>query len=147
MKTKKLFTITLSIVMICVLALSLCACLKIGLQRDKVITRLQEAGATVEYVRSTPMTAVGQNSHNIGDMLRATAQINDQDEVVYIIYANDQDSFEWVKECCETYKADQIEQNPEPAEGETDYNSWIVYTYDYMVMIGHFRMVAMARSY
>ncbi len=147
MKTKKIFTILLSIGLICAIAISLSACLKIGLQTDKVYARLQEEGATVEYVRSTPMTIVGQDAQSLDDMLRATKEIDGIVQTVYIIYSTNQDSAEWVEERCRAYKEEQLSAHPEPAEGETDYNEWIVYTYDYMVMIGHYKMVSLARTY
>ncbi len=147
MRTKKLFTTLLSIVVICVLMISLSACLKIGLQKDNVIAKLQEEGATVEYARSTPMTIVGQDSQDLNDMLRVTYDVDGKQEIAYVVYAGNKDSAVWVEECCESYITEQAEKNPEPADGETDFTKWIIFDYDYMVVCGNIDVVTLIRGY
>lgn len=55
MRKKVALSIT-CVVMVCVLLASLTSCMKIGMKQNAIESRLKEAGATISYERTTPIT-------------------------------------------------------------------------------------------
>lgn len=135
MKTKKILRAILLILLTALMSVSLSACLKIGMKRDNLISRLEKAGASVTYERSTPMTEAGQRNYRLDDILLAKVQIDGEERHVYVIYCGDDRSGDWVESQFKASKEDEV------------YADWLVYRYDNVVMFGYFKAVAIARNY
>ena len=60
-------------------------------------------------------------------------------QTLYIFYANDKESADWIEEKCKAYKS--AEENVETVKG------WNIYRYDNIVMIGDYKLLAVARQY
>ena len=143
MKTKRAFLIILTLLLTAVLAVTLTACLKIGMREKNIIERLEEAGASVVYERTSPMTLNGQAGYRIGDIVHATkayADNGDENETerhIWIFFAQDARSADWIEEECKKY----LEQDPDATA------RWISYRFDEVVMVGYYRLVSIARQY
>ena len=149
MKSKKIFLKICTVVCLVALLAAICAaltsCMKIGMQKKNVIDRLNKAGAEIEYLRTTPITMNGQASYRIGDILLATMTFDDvaeeegsvKEETLYIYFAQDKRSGDWLENVCKEYLANNKDDNPK----------WNVYRYDEVVMIGHYKILSIARSY
>lgn len=135
MRTKQKSLIIAVVALMLLLAVSLTGCLKIGMQKKNVIERLEKAGAKVTYEKNTPMTSDGQKNYKIVDILLAVLEIDGEERSVYVVYAGDDKSADWVESRFDEYKG---------AEG---YESWLVYRYERAVMFGYFKAVAIARNY
>jgi len=141
-KTVKKSVLIISVVMTAaILALSLTACLKIGMTENNIEKKLREAGASVSNERTTPMTVEGQSSHRIGDILLAKLAITEGEEAteadLYVFFAMDSRSADWVVDKCHEY----VDANAEVCA------KWNVYKYDNVVMCGHYKLLSIARGY
>lgn len=157
MKTKKIvFSIIAVVLLVALFGCLLTACLKIGMKEKNVIDRLKKHGAEVSYERSSPVIADWQsNGVSIKDILLAVMQDgdnavdgatldvdtdeseNENKQILYIFYANDKPSADWIEKKCKEYK----ETNAETCK------NWNVYRYDNVVMIGDYQLLAVARQY
>lgn len=151
------------VLLVAVLACTLSACLKIGLKQANVIKRLKDHGATVSYERSSPVISEWQSKGiSIKDILLAVmpeaqevvdGSTLDEDssdeqgessesvsnETLYIFYANDKESADWIEDRCKEYKS--AEENAEIVK------YWNIYRYENIVMIGDYKLLAVARQY
>ncbi|MBQ9276344.1 MAG: hypothetical protein IJ226_01965 [Clostridia bacterium] len=163
MKNKKtIFSVVSVVLLVALLVCTLTACLKIGMKEENVIKRLKDNGATVTYERSAPMIAEWQSKGmDIKDILLAkldsTEQVvdgatldtetSDSDEaseapvlqLLYVFYANDKATADWIEDKCKEYKS--AEENADLVK------DWNMYRYDNIVMIGDYRLLAIARQY
>ncbi len=141
MKGKRLTLCIFTLVLVAVLAVTLTACLKIGMREKNVVERLEGAGASVAYERTAPMTLNGQSGYRIGNILHATMVVtegeNEEEQHLYVYFAQDVRSADWIEGECKSY----VKQNGD----ETAH--WITYRFEEVVMVGHFRLVAIARQY
>lgn len=165
MKNKRtLFSVVSVVLLVALLVCTLTACLKIGMKEENVIKRLKDSGAAVTYERSAPMIAEWQSKGmSIKDILLAkldgtsgevvdgatldgssgeqteegeTAQVV---QLLYIIYCSDKETGDWVEDMCKEYKSS--EENAELVK------NWNMYRYDNIVMIGDYKLLAIARQY
>lgn len=145
MKTKRIALSICSILLVCVLLASLCACMKVGMKKNQIETKLKDDGATVNYVRTTPMTKGGESSHSFEDLLRATKAYtvsvdgvdSEVEQELYVIFCGDDASTDWTIEACKKY----VEENKE------EQDKWLVYNYDRVVLCGYYQLLAVARGY
>lgn len=157
-KKRTFILITALILLVSVLTVTFAGCLKIGLKEKNVKARIEELGGTCSDVRTCPI-ASRNNGHNIKSIYVANINIDDEDRIVYIVYCGDDESSEWVKQQADGYLASvreeeaqllaEIEQGTKIRELETiyDYEHWISYQYDRMVMCGYVKAVAAIRKY
>ena len=124
MKHKNILLKMLIVVLVvAILSVTLCACLKIGLKENNVVARLEKHGATVKTaLRSAPpienwANTIGISIDNIIYASYVPSVDNSEDEQggentditgyelqeLYIIYANDKKSGDWVEEHCKDY--------------------------------------------
>lgn len=139
MKTKKIALTFVCVAMCAILLLSLCSCMKIGMKENTIVDRLQDAGASVRYERSTPMTPIGAG-YNLEDLILATLTQGEESEEVwtlYVICAGDERAADWAEESCKKYVAD----NGEETVG------WNTYRYERVILCGHYKLLAIARGY
>lgn len=164
MRSKKvIFSVISVVLLVALLVCTLTACLKIGMKEENVIKRLKDNGATVTYERSAPMIAEWQSKGmDIKDILLAkldsteevvdgatldeeTSETDESAEeapvlqILYIFYANDKATADWIEDKCKEYKS--AEENAELVK------DWNLYRYDNIVMIGDFKLLAIARQY
>ena len=155
MKTKKNILISIALILlVAVLICSLTACLKIGMKSENVIKRLEEHGATVKSnLRSAPVISGWKSSSDavITNIISAEyiPELNEgegeevsadsETQILYVIYCDDKKSADWVEAQCKAYMADE--------EHAEECAHWNVYRYDNTVMIGHYRLLAVARQY
>ncbi len=140
---KKLFTILSVLTLTLVLAVTLTACLKIGMQKNNIKKRLDEAGVSYTYERTTPITKDGERDYTFEDLMHCTKTYTTtvdgvETEVVqelYIIFAGSDAAAEWAKDKADAYVAD------------NSLEKWTTYIYDKVVMCGYYELVAIARSY
>ncbi len=126
------------------LAMSLTACLKIGMQEKNVRDRLVKAGAQTSYERTSPMTA-GLSGYKIGDILLAKLAVVDNvdgEEVeslqsVYVFFTQDSRSADAVEKACKSY----MEENSETLV------RWNVYRHEEVIVCGHYKLVSIVRQY
>ncbi len=141
---KKIVAFTSCILLICVLATVLTSCMKIGMRQSSVEKRLREAGASISYMRSTPMTGDGVG-YRFNDLIHSTkAYVVNSDGVesevereLYVIFADDDASAQKAYEACKTY----IE-----SQGDALYK-WNCYIYERVVLCGYYELLAVARNY
>lgn len=141
MKKKKFISILLVFTTCLALAFSLTACMKIGMKKNNLVKKLQDSGASVEYLRTTPMTA-GESGYNFEDLILSKMTLTDDDgaeteEELYVIFAADEYSADWAEERCKSY----ISENAETLV------KWNVYRYDRVILCGHYKILAVARGY
>lgn len=149
MKVKRLLSKICTVICLVLLLAAICtaftSCMKIGMQEKNIIERLTKAGADIEYMRTTPITINGQAGYKIGDILLVKMAFSnaseDEDlqveEMLYIYFAQDKRSGDWLESVCKEYLESHREENPK----------WNVYRYDEVVMIGHYKILTVARSY
>lgn len=124
---------------------SLCACMKVGMTRSRVESKLKDVDAKVNYLGTTPMTKEGELSYPFEDRLLArktyTLSVDGVDTEVeqqlYIIYCGSDECADWTLEACKSW----LEQN------KSDEDKWYVYSYDKVVMCGYYALLAVARGY
>ncbi|MCQ2409179.1 MAG: hypothetical protein MJ068_01385 [Clostridia bacterium] len=158
-KRKALILITALILVTSVLAVTLTGCLKIGLKEKNVKDRIDELGGTYKYERSSPITGSLNNGHNVTSIILATLTVDDVERQVYIFYCGDDETSNWVKEQADGYLSRMREEEAqllsdiangikfEEFETIYDYEHWISYQYDRMVMCGYVKAVAAIRKY
>ncbi len=164
MKNKRTTFFVVSVVLlVALLVCTLTACLKIGMKEENVIKRLKDEGATVTYERSAPMIADWQSkgidikdillakledSQDVVDGANLDADADEESEsstdvlvakLLYVFYANDKASGDWIEDKCKEYKS--AEENAELVK------DWNMYRYDNIIMIGDFKLLAIARQY
>lgn len=140
---KRVLTVISALVLVAMLAVTLTACLKIGMQPNNIKKRLDEGGVAYTYERSTPITKDGESSYSFGDLMHCTKTYTEivdgvESEVVkemYVIFANNDESAAWAKEQADKYVSD------------NNLEKWNTYIYDRVVMCGYYELVAIARSY
>lgn len=145
MRSKRIILIICTVLLAAILAVTLTSCLKIGMREKNVVDRLKDAGATVAYERTTPMTPSGTSGYRVGNIVHATMLMTEQhgedasetEQHLYIFFAEDMRSADWAEKACKDY----VDQN-----GET-LSNWIVYRYEETVMAGYFKLVSIARQY
>jgi|GEM_PF-870123 len=160
MKTKKFFLKSIILVLcVALLLVSLVACIKIGLKANNVTARLEKHGATVKTgMRSAPpiegwATEPGVVVSNIihatylpewptdenGDGVEVEDASAYDQQVLYIIYADNKLSGDWVENACKAYIS-----NEENADLTAH---WNVYRSDNIILVGDYRLLAVARQY
>ena len=125
------------------LGVSLTSCLKIGMRENNVRDRLNEAGVTVKYERTSPMTSEGQNGYKIGDIMHGTMIVSEnvddeaveREENIYVFFAGDIRSADWVENVSKKY----VEDNA--------LSHWNVYRFEEVVAVGYYKLVAIVRQY
>lgn len=146
------------VVIVAILSVTLSACLKIGLKENNVISRLEAYGATVKKnMRSAPVIEGWTSNADVAvkNILYATyvpdvdssAGLDGEDvdmsayemQELYVIYTDDKKSGDWVEEHCKAYVK---------AEENADVTAhWNVYRYDNIILVGDYRLLAVARQY
>lgn len=140
---KRVITVLCALTLAVVLTFSLTACMKIGMQKNNIVKRLDEAGISYTYERTTPITKDGEREYSFEDLLHCTKTYTEtvdgvETEVVkelYIIFAGNDKAAEWAFEKANAY----IEDN--------GIEKWNAYRYDKVIMCGYYELLAAARSY
>ncbi len=148
---RKALTILIALTLCVVLLFSLTSCMKIGMQLNNVVSKLNSNGMSVEYLRTTPMTDGHGILGYVFDEIILTkgivtdigaSSVVDEDtqeatDKLYIIYAGDEISADWTEEQCQKYLTDNAEE----------FEKWTVYRFERVIMCGHFQLIAMVRGY
>lgn len=118
------------------------ACMKIGMRKSNVLKNLEEAGATVEYKRTTPMTKDGEKDYPFEDLIYATKAYSEGEDAetlqeLYVIFCGNDDAADWTEESCKKY----VEDNPDTTV------KWNTYRYDRVILCGYYKLVSVVRSY
>lgn len=156
----------------CLLLASLTSCMKIGMRQNSIESRLKEAGASISYEKTTPVTDGTKGI--FGDFILAqksfTHSIDSQDietvQYLYVIFCNDDKSADMAESLCKEYvskySTDNFSERTEisdsadlPKLNDTFDNpsdtpklyKWVAYRYDRVVMCGYYEVVAIARNY
>lgn len=69
---KKFVTIFSVFTLVIVLAITLTSCLKVGMQKNNIKKRLDEAGVSYTYERTTPITKDGERDYPFEDLMHCT---------------------------------------------------------------------------
>lgn len=160
-QNRKIILILSTILVVAILAITFTSCLKIGLQEKNVLKRIEEEGGTYQTLRTSynPFTEVTYSDYSMKALYLAKMPIGETIYDVYVLYADDEKSSNWMKEEADTYlsnkKAEEaqllkdIEEGRKFIENETiyDYEHWITYQYDKCVMLGYYEAVAILRKY
>lgn len=139
---KKLLLFTTSILVVCLLLATMTACMKIGMRKSNVLKSLEEAGATVEYKRTTPMTKNGEKDYSFEDLIYATKAYGEGEDSetlqeLYVIFCGSDDCADWAEESCKKY----VDDNPDTTV------KWNTYRYDRVILCGYYKLVSAVRSY
>jgi hypothetical protein len=145
MKAKRIVLIICTVLIAALLGASLTSCLKIGMRENNVRDRLDKAGVTVKYERTSPMTSEGQSGYKIGDILHGTMIVREnvdgedveKEESVYVFFTGDTRSADWVQERCKKY----VEENVD------NISRWNVYRFEEVVVVGYYKLVSIVRQY
>jgi len=140
---KRVITVLCALTLAIVLTFSLTACMKIGMQKNNIVKRLDEAGIAYAYERTTPITKDGEREYAFEDLLHCTKVYTEtvdgvETEVVkelYIIFAGNDKAAEWALEKANAYIND------------NNLEKWNAYRYEKVVMCGYYELLAAARSY
>ncbi len=145
------------LILIVALSFSLSGCLMIALKERNIEQRLVDSGAEITHERVTPMTEEGQSGQRIGTILLAYMDVVDRNsetgedyqhsDMLYVIFAETDASAKWVEDRCYTWKDEQAKLLANGEEYLQDVTHWSVYRHDRVIMIGHFRILAIARTY
>ncbi len=143
MRKKVIMSITVAL-LACILLVGLTSCMKIGMKQNAIESRLKEAGASISYVRTTPMTAQAKG-YVFEDLIRSTKtytrNVEGQDteitEELYIIFCGNDSTADWTENACKTYISD----------NKKDSDKWLSYRYDRVIMCGYYELLAIARNY
>ncbi len=157
----------------CILLVSLTSCMKIGMKQSGIESRLKDAGATKQYVRTTPMTK-DSKGYVFEDLIYSTKKftrtVDGQEtevvEVLFIIFCGNDATADWAENACKSYvskygtdniydRSDIFEVSDFPNLNDNFDNpsempklyKWIAYRYDRVVMCGYFELLAIARNY
>ena len=159
-RTKLILSLIVVVVLVAVLACTFTSCLKIGMQEKSVYNRLKQSGATVSYPNSAaPITGWQSQNISIGTIILAVMNGEGQNsgdenesseegssaeidvvsgsKTLYVFYANDKKSADWIESRCKAYKS----ENAELCQ------KWNIYRYEDIVMFGHFELLSIARQY
>lgn len=165
MKKRNFIMITVCALVVCMLAFSLAGCLKIGMRERNLEARMDKAGATVTHERTAPMLRDGTSAQlsGIGTIMACYMNVSDRDpetgeefeheDMLYVIYANNDPSAKWAKEAAKTWLENiksilsAGEELPEGVDSTLDYENWNVYDFENLVMCGHYRILSVARGY
>lgn len=145
MKRNKFVLSICLILLVCVMLTSFCACLKVGMKKNQIETKLRDEDASFEYLRTTPMTTDAPSGSKFGDLILSTKAytvsvdgVDTQvDEQLYIIFCENDSTVEWTVEACQKY----VEDN------KSEQDKWNVYSYDKVVLCGYYQLLAVARGY
>lgn len=124
---------------------SFSACMKVGMRKNQIETKLTDEGATFEYQRTTPMTSDAPTGSKYEDIILSkkayTVSVDgvesEVEQKLYIIFCGNDSTAEWTLEACKKY----VEEN------KTDDDKWSVYSYDKVVMCGYYQLLSVARGY
>lgn len=130
------------VLLVCVTLTSFSACLKVGMTKNQIETKLKDEDATFTYLRTTPMTADAPSDCKFEDMILSTKIYVDENEEeveqeLYIIFCSSDSTVDWAVEACKDY----IDDN------KSDENKWNVYSYDRVVLCGYYALLSIARGY
>lgn len=114
------------------------------MKQNGIESRLKDAGATKQYVRTTPMTK-DSKGYVFEDLIYSTKEFTrtvDGKEVtateeLYVIFCGNDPTADWTENACKAYLKD----------NKTESDKWLVYRYDRVVMCGYFELLAIARNY
>ena len=141
---KRLCLSVICALLACVLLVSLTSCLKIGMKQNAIETRLKDAGATVSYERTTPMTK-GASGYVFDDLVLSTktylrtvdGQETEVVEELYILFCGNDPTADWAEKTCKSYVSD----------NKSESDKWIAYRFDRVVMCGYYELLSIARNY
>ncbi len=143
MNRKKITVSILLLLFVCVLMVSLTACMKINMRKSVIIQRLEDVDASIEYKRTTPMTKDGKD-YLFEDLIYATKPYSEGEsgdgEVVqefYVIFCGSDSAADWAEEACKKY----VEDNADITA------NWNTYRYERIVMCGYYKLLSQARGY
>lgn len=139
MKTKKITLAVVCCLISIILLVSLCSCMKIGMKKNTIIDRLEDAGATIQYQRTTPMCPIDAG-YNLEDLILSTlTQDGEGAEVwtLYVICAGDERAADWAEESSKKYIEDHLEECA----------GWNYYRYERVILCGHYKLLSIARNY
>lgn len=145
MRNKRLLSLICTVAVVLLLSATLTACLKIGMNKKQVIDRLTKAEVSISYERSSPMTASGQGGYKIGDIVHGVKPVTktvDGEEMqateeLYVFFAGDVRSADWIEKACKTYVNDNAET----------LDRWNVYRFDEVITVGYYSLVSIVRQY
>lgn len=142
MKKNRIALLICCVLFVCVVLASFSACLKVGMTKNQIETKLKDEDATFIYLRTTPMTADAPSDCKFEDLIHSTKiYVDENDEQVkqelYIIFCGSDSTVDWTFEACKDY----IEDN------KSDEDKWNVYSYDRVVLCGYYQLLAVARGY
>lgn len=145
MKKNRVVLSICCILLVCVLLASFSACMKVGMTRNQIETKLKDEGATVAYLRTTPMTTDAPSGCKFEDLILSTkvytvnvdGMDSEVEQQLYIIFCANDSTSEWALDACKKY----VEQN------KSENDKWNVYSYDRVVMCGYYQLLAVARGY
>lgn len=114
------------------------------MKQNAIETRLKDAGATVSYERTTPMTK-GASGYVFDDLVLSTktyrrtvdGQETEVVEELYIIFCGNDPTADWAEKACKSYISD----------NKSESDKWIAYRYDRVVMCGYYELLSIARNY
>lgn len=164
MKNSKKLILIVSVVLVAtILVATLAGCLKIGMKEKNLLAHIEEEGGTHAVARTTPITIDGEGTHNFESKYLVTFKMGEEgaeeEQTCYVIYCGDDKSADWAKEKADEYIAKMREEQAEimrkieadeliAEETEVvDYNHWVSYQYDRVVICGYYKVVSILRSY
>lgn len=145
MKRNRIVLSICLILLVCVMLASFSACMKVGMRKNQIETKLTDEGATFEYQRTTPMTSDAPTGSKFEDIILSkkayTVSVDgvesEVEQKIYIIFCGNDSTAEWTLEACQKYVDD----------NKTDADKWNVYAYDKVVLCGYYQLLAIARGY
>ncbi len=158
MSTKKFALIASALVLAALIACVFTGCLSIGLKETNVMDRLRDKGAVVTTPRNDPITNDLPREYSKPTTLLATLSVPETDpetgeEIanehrLYIFYCRDNLSAKWVEQRCKDFVIEQKALMDNGDESAMDTTGWAnVYRRDDVVMMGHYKIMSIARGY
>lgn len=156
MKKNKSLVIFALVLVFTMLALSLTGCLRFGLQRKPIISRLEKAGYTIEYETLGFMQDPIDQGHVYEFESVFTAMKVDEDGIISFVtvsFCKSDEAAEWVEKTMkQTIKEAKDAENLDLLEEDfyefsQVYDRMVVYRYDRLVMVGTHDAVTTARNY
>lgn len=144
MSKKRVMLTIATVLIVCLLAVSLTACMKIRMRKSSIVDRLEDIGATIEYQRTTPMTKGGEKEYSFEDLIYSTKAYNDVEnddseiiQELYVIFCGSDSAADWAEDACKKY----IEDNPDITV------KWNTYRYERVIMCGYYELLTEVRTY
>ena len=114
------------------------------MKQNAIETRLKDAGATISYERTTPMTKAA-SGYDIDDLVLSTktylrtvdGQETEVVEELYILFCGNDPTADWAENACKSYVSD----------NKSESDKWISYRFDRVVMCGYYELLSIARNY